>query len=59
MIPMRVFNFILGILDVYINLRMNEMNNVKSECINEAYSVFAKEGHQVKVPYLGPLLEMS
>ena len=47
MIPMRVLNFILDIDDIYIRLRMNEMNNVKYEWINEADSMFAKEGPRV------------
>ena len=59
MIPMRVLNFILGIAGVYIRLRMNEMNNVKYEWMNEADSVFAKEGPRVEVPYVWPSLEMS
>ena len=59
MILMRVLNFILGIAGVNISLRMNEMNNVKSEWTNQADSVFAKEGPRVEVPYVGPLIEMS
>ena len=59
MIPIRVLNFILGIAGVYIRLRMNEMNNVKYEWMNEADSVFAKEGPRLDVPYVGPSLEMS
>ena len=59
MIPIRVFNFILGIDGVNISLRMNEMNNVKYEWTNEADSVFDKEGPRVKVPYVGPSLEIS
>ena len=59
MIPMRVLNFILVIVVVYINLRMNEMNNVKFDWTNEADSVFAKEGPRVEVPYVWPSLEMS
>ena len=57
--PMRVSNFILGICGVYINLRMNEMNNVKYKWTNEADSVFAKEGPRVEVPYAGSSLDMS
>ena len=59
MIPMRVLNFILVIVVVYINLRMNEMNNVKYDWTNEADSVFAKEDPRVEVPYVGPSLEIS
>ena len=59
MIPMRVLNIILGVYDVYISLRLNQMNNVKYKRTNEAYSVFAKEGPRVEVPYVGPTLEMS
>ena len=59
MIPMRVLNFILGIAGIYISQRMNEMNNVEYEWMNEAESVFAKEGPRVEVPYIGPSLEMS
>ena len=58
MIPIRVLNFILGIAGVYINLQMNEINNVKYERMNEA-SMFAKEGPRVEVPYVGASLEMS
>ena len=58
MISMRVLNFILGIVVVYISLQMNEMNNVKYEWTNEADSVFAKEGPRVEVPYVRPSLEM-
>ena len=59
MILMIVLKFILGIAGVYINLRMNEMNNVKYEWANEVDSVFAKEGPRVEVPYVVPSLEMS
>ena len=59
MIPMRVLNFILGIYGVYINLRMNEINNMKYEWMNEEYFVFAKEDPRVEVPYVGPSIEMS
>ena len=59
MIPMRFLNFILGIAGVYINLRMNEMNNVKNKWMNEADSVFDKEGPRVEVPYVGPSFDMS
>ena len=38
---------------------MNEMNNVKYEWTNEVDFMFAKEGPQVEVPYVGPSLEMS
>ena len=59
MILMRGLKFILGIAGVYINQWMNEMNNVKYEWKNEADSVFAKEGPQIEVPYIGPSLEIS
>ena len=39
---MRVLKLILGIDGVYINLQMNEMNNVKYEWTNKADYVFAK-----------------
>ena len=58
MIPMRVLNLILGIDGFYITLRMNEMNNVKNKWMNEADSVFDKEGPRVEVPYVGPSLKM-
>ena len=58
MIPMRVLKFILGIVGVYISLQMNEINNVKYEWTNKEDSVFAKEHPRVKVPYVGPSLEM-
>ena len=59
MILMRVLNFIIGIAGVYTRLQMNEMNNVKYKWTNEADSVFAKEGPQFDVPYIGPSLDMS
>ena len=59
MTSMRVLNFIIGIAGVYFMLQMNEMNNVKYEWMNEADSVFAKEGPRVEIPYVWPSLEMS
>ena len=58
MIRMRLLNFILCIDGVYINLRMNEINNMMYEWTNEAYFVFSKEGPRVEVPYVGPSFEM-
>ena len=54
MIPMIFLNVILVIASVYINRQMNEMNNVKYECTNEADSMLSKEGPRVNVIYDGP-----
>ena len=48
---MKVLDYILGIVDVYTSLWMYE---VKYVWINEANSVFAKEGSLVEVPYIYP-----
>ena len=49
---MRVLNYILGIAGFYTNLWMYD---VKYVWMNEADSVFAKEGPLVEVAYVDPL----
>ena len=48
---MNVLNYILGIVGVYTSLWMYEVKYVR---MNEAASLFAKEGSLVEVPYVEP-----
>ena len=49
---MKVLNYILGIAGVHTGYEWTEMRYV---WMNEADSVFAKEGSLVEVPYVKPL----
>ena len=48
---MKILNYILGITGVTLAYEWNEMKHV---WMNEADSVFAKEGSLVEVPYVEP-----